>query len=169
MRRHEVLGAAVALVLAALCAWLLLPVLAAPDATTEARDAAGEAAPPPLVAGLRPAAAGAAPVPAPAGTPPVESWVVVPQGRPVAEPGSQDEPELPKERVPLDVTVVDPRGNPVPGAQIVAVWGEWRTAANAADEQGKATLRVPRGTRALGSWAWTRPTRGRSSSSTTTR
>ncbi len=60
-----------------------------------------------------------------------------------------DDPALPAERVPLDVTLVDRLGVPIPRAHVRAVWGEWRTGARTADAEGRLTLRVPRGTRAL--------------------
>src|SRR5438046_2498058 len=42
---------------------------------------------------------------------------------------TEDDPALPKERVPLEAEIVDPHGVPVRGAAVQAVWGEWRTKA----------------------------------------
>lgn len=136
-----------AAVLAAL-AVLLLGRDGVPRATEPTDRGVQDSAPPPPTlarAALPPSvgptgvvpSAGAGEVEVPAASP-VLPWVVL-----------EDDPALPKERRRLDVEVVDARGDVVPGAWVQAVWGEWRTKAYPADARGRATLAVPRGTRAL--------------------
>ena len=71
----------------------------------------------------------------------------------VAVPGIDiDDPMLPTERFPLDVTVVGPDGRPVRFAAIKATWGDWNTKSATADADGHVVMRVPRGTRKLEVW-----------------
>jgi RNA polymerase sigma-70 factor (ECF subfamily) len=60
-----------------------------------------------------------------------------------------DHAALPAERVPLRVAVVDRWGAAVPHARLRAMWGEWGTGVASTDAEGRAELRVPRGTRSL--------------------
>jgi hypothetical protein len=61
----------------------------------------------------------------------------------------EDDPALPKERVALEVEVVDPLGRAVPGAIVQAAWAEWHTKSYVADSTGRLVMRVPEGTRGL--------------------
>ena len=117
-----------------------------------APDDASDAAPPGLLAAPRRAAAKPVvptPVPGEAGGAGEGTSILPAPALDIPFGSVVDDPALPEERVPLDVMVVDRDGRPVPQAKIVAVWGEWRTGAVAADDAGHATLQVPRGTRAL--------------------
>jgi hypothetical protein len=123
----------------------------APSDAAPAEDwTEASAAPPPLLAGLRSSPAGTASAPPPEDAS-AEAEEMGERLAPMRSPfgRGQDDVELPPERVPLDVTVVDPRNAPVPQAEIIAVWGDWRTRSTTADAEGRATLRVPRGTRML--------------------
>lgn len=65
------------------------------------------------------------------------------------DPTTPDAPELPGERVPLDVEVVGPDGMPVRFADVGAWWGSWRTQYRRTDAQGRVRLDVPRHTTKL--------------------
>ena len=80
---------------------------------------------------------------------PAPQTAAAPPSAPGGAPPSQDDPALPSERRPIDVTVVDLEGEPVPRARIAGRWGEWYTREFVADDEGRARVEVPPYTHAL--------------------